>query len=79
MQRTDWYPPNVDPVRVGNYEMINTSTSLIFPVFFNGSRWFHDRTGPVVPLVRVWPWRGLTLEAYMHDLEPYGAQLAGQS
>jgi hypothetical protein len=57
--RTDWFPPNVDPVRIGQYEMLNTSTSLIFQVFFSGSRWFQDRNGPAVPLLRVWPWRGL--------------------
>ncbi|MBN3757161.1 hypothetical protein G3N95_29760 [Paraburkholderia sp. Tr-20389] len=60
MRKTDWYPPNVDPLRVGNYEMLNTSTGVIFPVFYSGSRWFHDRKGPAVPLVRVWPWRGLS-------------------
>ncbi len=60
---TDWFPPNIDPVRVGRYEMLNTSTDQIFPVFFNGSRWFHDRemppgVGPIL-LARIWPWRGM--------------------
>jgi hypothetical protein len=63
---TAWYAPNIDPLRIGNYEMINESTGLIFPVFYSGSRWFHSRYGPAVPLVRIWPWRGLTSQARCH-------------
>ena len=78
MHTTDWYAPNIDPIRIGYYEMINESTGLIFRPWYSGSMWFRDLRGPAVPLLRIWPWRGLTLEAYIADLEPYGAQLAGR-
>jgi hypothetical protein len=62
MQKTEWYPSYVDPVRQGGYEMINTSTDVIFPVIWDGFRWWHDKSyAPTpIPLVRYWPWRGLS-------------------
>jgi hypothetical protein len=68
-EKTDWIDRGLNPVRVGRYEMLNTSSGIVFPVFFNGWIWFHDRKMPPdaapLPLVRIWPWRGLTERAYL--------------
>lgn len=59
---TGWFPANVDPLRIGYYEMLNTSTGIVFRAWYSGCMWFRDLDGPTVPLVRIWPWRGLNKE-----------------
>ncbi|PRH46394.1 hypothetical protein [Burkholderia multivorans] len=56
---TEWFPTNVDPIRIGYYEMLNESTGTVFMAWYSGCMWFRDLNGPTVPLVRIWPWRGL--------------------
>ncbi len=66
MQTTGWYPANIDPLRIGYYEMLNESTGIIFRAWYSGCMWFRDLHGPTVPLVRIWPWRGLASPATCH-------------
>ncbi|MCA8336754.1 hypothetical protein [Burkholderia multivorans] len=56
---TGWFPTNVDPIRIGYYEMLNESTGAVFMAWYSVCMWFRDLNGPTVPLVRIWPWRGL--------------------
>ena len=82
MFKTPWFPANVDPVRSGRYEMLNESTGAIFPVYWTGTRWFHDGS-PVRPLIRIWPWRGATepvsIVGYPKPLEPWERELEALS
>lgn len=64
---TDWYPPNVKPVRVGIYERKFLSASARFS-YWNGKEWgANDMTPERAYLYRGCPskyqfllWRGLT-------------------
>ncbi|EEE04605.1 hypothetical protein [Burkholderia multivorans] len=56
---TGWYPAKVYPLRIGYYEMLNESTGAVFRAWYSGAMWFRDVNGPTVPLIRIWPWRGL--------------------
>jgi len=55
---TDWYPPNIKPVREGLYEVGSDELSVL--VTWNGKEWIRG-DGTALPLQEVC-WRGLKLE-----------------
>jgi len=57
MKKTDWYPPNIKPVREGLYEV--GSDELSVKVWWNGRQWIRGN-GTALPLQEVC-WRGLKL------------------
>ena len=54
---TDWYPPNIKPVREGLYEVGSDELSVL--VTWNGKEWIRGN-GTALPLQEVC-WRGLKL------------------
>ena len=54
---TDWYPPNIKPVREGLYEIGSDELSVL--VTWNGKEWIRGN-GTALPLQQVC-WRGLKL------------------
>lgn len=69
IEKTDWYPPRVRPVRAGVYQKLNTSTGRLFwarwsgfGYWYMGSSDYQDalHEDRAVPLgFPEWPWRGL--------------------
>lgn len=65
---TPWYPAEVVPVNPGVYQMLNTSSGMLFYSRWNGEAWCvgcleaeaaASFTRESVVQLR-WPWRGLT-------------------
>jgi hypothetical protein len=64
---TEWLPCEVSPVRPGLYQLLNTSTDMLFYSQWNGEAWCigcreaelaATFTRPSVVQFK-WPWRGL--------------------
>lgn len=66
-EHTEWFPPEIDPLHVGVYQKLNTSTDGTFFAHWNGNFWGGAGPTPDVahmyrwqPTVRAnWPWRGI--------------------
>jgi hypothetical protein len=72
IQKTDWYPGNVNPVHIGEYEVYRPGFELIpcdHLLKWNGRGWeYAYELGECDPgdFASMWPeckWRGLTAEA----------------
>ena len=59
MKKTDWYPPNIKPVREGLYEV--GSDELSVKVYWDGKHWIRGN-GTELPLQEVC-WRGLKVDS----------------
>lgn len=70
-ERTDWYPPFVEPAREGVYELGNTSTGIHFFARWTRQGWCVGslNLGMAASSIRIsvvqnrWPWRGLKEQA----------------
>lgn len=58
---TDWFPADVKPVRVGQYEVANTHYGDPFPLHWDGRKWcLSDTKTPAIFQNR--EWRGLAAD-----------------
>lgn len=74
---TEWFPPEITPVRPGIYQLLNTSTDMIFYSRWNGSAWcvgcleakFAATFSRPSVVQFKWPWRGLVSPAWIDKVQ----------
>jgi len=72
VERTDWYPKEINPVREGLYETMTNSWPFPHKALWNGKEWFtqDSDTGEYTIKNSIDHWRGLTrLSFEMKELE----------